>query len=278
MYGESLILFLLAMSLPDNGYGITRPLKQASRDARVIDKPAAPDRCAFRIETTLESMRRNSFANTITSSSPHSTTLDFAGYTLHKPLRTAPYDMYVTSMHVRMPGKTGWYRVDRCHFDPVNTSLETQLLFKDLTISGVVKLYEESAVLRAPVQPPSADGCNMTLRLRRAGLGITAYPRHAPRGGVLDITMLSRFMEPDFLSMYAYGCQLPRLNPNRESGVDDGSSAPERRQNSDFTQEVEDVFVRGIQSLLVTYMEKQLQPALTDTLMMNMGYTVSYGR
>jgi hypothetical protein len=46
---------------------------------------------------------------------------------------------------------------------------------------------------------------------------------------------------------------------------------------ADFTQEMEDVFLRGIQSLLTRYMEKQLQPALKETLMANMGYTVSYG-
>ena len=36
--------------------------------------------------------------------------------------------------------------------------------------------------------------------------------------------------------------------------------------------------VTMIQSLLTCYMEKQLQPALKDTMMANMGYTVSYGR
>jgi hypothetical protein len=40
---------------------------------------------------------------------------------------------------------------------------------------------------------------------------------------------------------------------------------------------MEDVFLRGIQSLLIRYMEKQLQPALKETFMANMGYTVSYG-
>lgn len=46
----------------------------------------------------------------------------------------------------------------------------------------------------------------------------------------------------------------------------------------DIGQEMEDVFLRGIQPLLTTYLERQLHPALRDALMENMGYSVSYGR
>lgn len=46
----------------------------------------------------------------------------------------------------------------------------------------------------------------------------------------------------------------------------------------DMGQEMEDVFLRGIQPLLTTFLEKQLHPALRDSLMANMGYSASYGR
>lgn len=41
--------------------------------------------------------------------------------------------------------------------------------------------------------------------------------------------------------------------------------------------EMEDVFVRGVRSLLAKHMERTLKPVLKDSLMANMGYTVSYG-
>lgn len=41
--------------------------------------------------------------------------------------------------------------------------------------------------------------------------------------------------------------------------------------------EMEEVFVRGVRSLLAKHMERTLKPALKDSLMANMGYTVSYG-
>lgn len=41
--------------------------------------------------------------------------------------------------------------------------------------------------------------------------------------------------------------------------------------------EMEEVFVRGVRSLLAKHMERTLKPVLKDSLMANMGYTVSYG-
>ena len=195
--------------------------------------------------------------------------VDLAGYALHQPLKTAPYDMYVTNMRVHVPARSSWFRVERCYYDPYNASVDTKLTFRDLKVSGVVKLYDEKAVLQDPLLPLPMETCNMTLRLRQAGFGMSAFPLHVTRGS-LEIQTSSEFLKPDFISVYAYGCR----PPSREHRSD----KPERRQVSDFTQEMEDVFVRGIQSLLTRYMEKQLQPALKDTMMANMGYTVSYGR
>lgn len=62
-------------------------------------------------------------------------------------------------------------RVEKCHYNPRNTTLETKLLFNDLTISGSVNLYRDSELERTPYKPEPVDTCNMILRLRKAGIG-----------------------------------------------------------------------------------------------------------
>ncbi|KAL5238220.1 hypothetical protein ACI65C_005630 [Semiaphis heraclei] len=53
---------------------------------------------------------------------------------------------------------------------------------------------------------------------------------------------------------------------------------PHHQQAQDqLLMEMEDVFVRGVRSLLAKHMERTLKPVLKDSLMANMGYTVSYG-
>ena len=42
-------------------------------------------------------------------------------------------------------------------------------------------------------------------------------------------------------------------------------------------REMEDVFLRGASQALTQYIEKQLHPAIKETLMLSMGYTISYG-
>lgn len=42
-------------------------------------------------------------------------------------------------------------------------------------------------------------------------------------------------------------------------------------------REMEDVFLRGASQALTRYIEKQLHPAIKETLMISMGYTISYG-
>lgn len=58
------------------------------------------------------------------------------------------------------------------------------------------------------------------------------------------------------------------------------AAAPDNRHQlaqEQLLMEMEDVFVRGVRSLLAKHMERTLQPVLKDSLMANMGYTVSYG-
>lgn len=98
-------------------------------------------------------------------------TLHLNGYSLHQQLRSAPYDMYVTDMRVRLPPSNRWVRIDRCRYNPSNNSLDTRLLFNDLTISGRVNLFNEAELQKEPLQPNPEDACNMILRIRRAGIG-----------------------------------------------------------------------------------------------------------
>ncbi|XP_068085133.1 uncharacterized protein [Anabrus simplex] len=256
-----------------------------AKNGRIIGKPLHyTDRCSSRIEATMENMRNRQKYQASAPLSTKTSSLDLEGYALHQPLRTAPYDMYVTSMQVKIPATNNWYRIEQCYFDPRNKSLDTRLSFQDMSVSGIVKLYDENAVLHDPLLPLPADICNMTLRLRKAGLGITATPKHIGRGPI-EIHTVSQFIEPEFVSVYAYGCRpSPRAEHRAATDGDDGAMPAEGRQNakgryvSEFTQEMEDVFVKGIQSLLATFMEKQLQTALKEAMMLSMGYTISYGK
>ncbi|XP_069692169.1 uncharacterized protein [Periplaneta americana] len=283
MSGKVWILFLLTMALPDYilcfriDEKVEKPVPD--KEQRIIGSPPpGSNRCASRIENRMQAMKKMQQSDKRDPSNSNNALLDLAGYALHQPMKTAPYDMYVTNMRVHVPTRAGWFRVEKCFYDPYNASVDTRLMFHDLKVSGMVKLYDEKAVLQDPLLPLPMETCNMTLRLRQAGLGIAAFPLHISRGaGNIELRMSSQFIKPEFVSVYAYGCH----PPSREHRANTNNNAPStvaRRQVGDFTQEMEDVFVRGIQSLLTRYFEKQLQPALKDTVMANMGYTISYGK
>lgn len=87
--------------------------------------------------------------------------------------------------------------------------------------------------------------------------------------GQFNVRTDSHFLEPGFISVYAYNCEPRRYRDNRR----------EFREEEDdvLSKEMEDVFLKGIRSLLTSYMQKELQPAIKETLMKNLGYTVSYG-
>lgn len=275
-----------------------------------------------------------------------SQTLDLNGYSLHQHLRSAPVDMYVTRMRVRLPQNSNWVRVEKCYFDPRNVSLDTMLLFHDLTISGNVDLYDSNELdrdvppnrMRRNYAEPSrydnpylrhrnSNGCNMILRLRKAGIGFHTRPLNQ-LPGKFNVKTDSEFVEPGFISVYAYGCERyinrnsnrnkDNLPLRRRKRSDEFSFDPnfdvtsrdeplsrnsdnwdiiyEPRSNrmnyersklfrpdndldevEDISREMEDIFTKGIRTLLTTYMKKELQPAIKDTLMRNMGYVISYG-
>ena len=45
----------------------------------------------------------------------------------------------------------------------------------------------------------------------------------------------------------------------------------------DIAREMEDVFLRSASQAITHYIERQLHPAIKETLMLSMGYTISYG-
>ncbi|KZC05739.1 hypothetical protein WN55_04679 [Dufourea novaeangliae] len=99
-----------------------------------------------------------------------------------------------------------WARVDRCIYEPGNNSLQTRVMFNDLSVSGMVSLTPRDR------QPPiPAESCRMSLRLRRAGIDFVTSPIARGRGQ-MRIRTESSFLEPRFASIYAYGCQTRRLD------------------------------------------------------------------
>ncbi|KAL1517885.1 hypothetical protein ABEB36_001591 [Hypothenemus hampei] len=293
MYLQKWMLFLWALSLADTTYSMVAPegveiifdapdaYDTRNRDPPPPGYPLPPedinniypdlrerDRESWRIcndkmEKALETVRRRQLTK--------EKLLRLKGYTLHQPLRSAPLDMYVTDMRVRLPPTKSWVRVDRCTFNPINHSLETKLLFNDLTISGRVNLFNDGQLQREPLSPNPQESCNMILRLRKAGIGFHTEPIRRERGQ-FNVKTDSHFLEPGFISVYAYGCE-PTLN-RRDRGREYEAIEDE---DEEISREMEDIFLRGIRSLLTSYMQKELQPAIKETLMKNMGYTVSYG-
>ncbi|KAG8318367.1 uncharacterized protein LOC124353458 [Homalodisca vitripennis] len=271
MDGTEWLLLLFLVCLAHSYAQNTTSTSEEPSEVRILSEPLTKlvshhdhsrDPCAVRLESALNTI------STRRSSSGTSHTLDLAGYALHQPLRTAPYEMYVTDMRVRMPTKPShWARVDNCRFDPVQSTLQTRLYFKDLSITGAVKLYNEANTLLNPKISTPAEKCRMMIRLRRAGVGFTVIPQRSKVGG-LAVSTTATFLDPQFVSVHAYGCDHPDLMERKLHDDDE----------LDMGQEMEDVFLRGVQPLLTTYLEKHLHPALRDTLMVNMGYSVSYGR
>ncbi|XP_067629779.1 uncharacterized protein [Eurosta solidaginis] len=140
----------------------------------------------------------------------------------------------VEDLKVRLPSKstrTRWVEVDKCRFSTQNSTLETRLIFPDLTLSGKVVLQ------------PTGGKCHMILRLRRAGIEFRTIPigfesagnEESRRIAAASVRTDSHFAEPGFISVFAHGCQGPsgvrlRQNSKRRFGFasDAGSERPEK--------------------------------------------------
>lgn len=70
------------------------------------------------------------------------------------------------------------------------------------------------------------------------------------------------------------GYQMSQLHSSQWQNVELANSA---EQDDAYSRELEDLFSKGVRSILTSYMQKALQPAIKETLMESMGYTLSYG-
>lgn len=59
--------------------------------------------------------------------------------------------------------------------------------------------------------------------------------------------------------------------------IDSGDPSRSWQSKEHITREMEDVFLQGASQALTKYIERQLHPAIKETLMLSMGYTISYG-
>ncbi|KAL1449900.1 hypothetical protein WDU94_002372 [Cyamophila willieti] len=357
--------------------------QQEKADVRHFSSPL--DRCTYKVHHILGSLSNRR------SSNMDSAILDLSGYALHQTLRSAPYDMYITNMRIRLPyHKQGYIHVEKCRYDELHKLLETNMLFRDLTITGNIQLYsdqfgkklfqqylpdEEELYTREQLErsnkrnhgihsnrerigqqqlgrshkdriaqlpefgkgllhrqtqtkapnedtrvqeitvndplgktlfdhitnynlyyntaninryhnqlPRPVENCNMTLKLKSVGLGFSAIPEkfvETDYSRNINIKTTATYLEPNYVSIHAYNCKnilanrglaLSHTGDNYQKvdGIGEGEE--------DLESEMEQVFIKGSRSLLTSYMEKQFKNVLRDSLMTNLGYTVSYGR
>uniref|UniRef100_A0A182RRR4 VWFD domain-containing protein n=1 Tax=Anopheles funestus TaxID=62324 RepID=A0A182RRR4_ANOFN len=86
------------------------------------------------------------------------------------------------------------------------------------------------------------------------------------------------FAERNPFSYSAYGGP-PNNYANEHTNPDKGWQNVETNEALDdaYSNEIDNLFSKGVRGLLTTYMQKALQPAIKETLMESMGYTLSYG-
>lgn len=148
---------------------------------------------------------------------------------------------------------------------------------------------------------PNGDYCNMILRLRHAVIEFITVPL-LPQGddneehldnGRYKINMKkieqtirtdSHFVEPGFISVFAHGCN--HVPNSIRASISPASSPLLYIDNLDSNRIIDDdkaldnldeIFSSGVRSLLTTYMQRHLQPAIKETLMESMGFKLSYG-
>ncbi|TMW42693.1 hypothetical protein DOY81_012227, partial [Sarcophaga bullata] len=83
-----------------------------------------------------------------------------------QPHRLSVARVDVEDLKVRLPNENSakWVEVDKCKFSSENSTLDTRLIFPDLTLSGKVVLQ------------PTGGKCLMILRLRHAGIEFRTIP------------------------------------------------------------------------------------------------------
>ncbi|KAH8307571.1 hypothetical protein KR044_003456 [Drosophila immigrans] len=152
-------------------------------------------------------------------------------YQYRQPHKLAISRVEVEDLKVRVPpskAASRWVEIDKCKFSTENSTLDTRLIFPDLTLSGKVVLQ------------PTGGRCHMILRMRHAGIEFRTVPlastsapsyEQSRRLGSASVRTDSHFAEPGFISVFAHGCQGPsgirlRQNSKRRFGYSEGF-APE---------------------------------------------------
>lgn len=150
-------------------------------------------------------------------------------YQYRQPHKLAASRVEVEDLKVRVPpakSASRWVEIDKCKFSTENSTLDTRLIFPDLTLSGKVVLQ------------PTGGRCNMILRMRHAGIEFRTVPlgpssasssyEQSRRLGAASVRTDSHFAEPGFISVFAHGCQGPsgirlRQNSKRRFGYGEGT-------------------------------------------------------
>lgn len=126
-------------------------------------------------------------------------------YNQRQPHKLQVSRVDVEDLRVRLPSESSarWVEIDKCKFSSENSTLDTRLIFPDLTLSGKIVLQ------------PTGGRCNMILRLRHAGIEFRTVPigfekisgEESRRIGAASVRTDSHFAEPGFISVFAHGCQ-----------------------------------------------------------------------
>ncbi|EDW14029.1 uncharacterized protein LOC6572460 [Drosophila mojavensis] len=151
-------------------------------------------------------------------------------YQHRQPHKLAISRVEVEDLKVRVPpakASSRWVEIDKCKFSTENSTLDTRLIFPDLTLSGRI------------VMQPTGGRCNMILRMRHAGIEFRTVPlspaasgpsyEQSRRIGAASVRTDSHFAEPGFISVFAHGCQGPtgirlRQNSKRRFGYGEGAA------------------------------------------------------
>nr|XP_040228408.2 uncharacterized protein LOC120952904 [Anopheles coluzzii] len=140
-------------------------------------------------------------------------------------------------------------------------------------LHDVLKLNDGDALFLSPSTFVNLDGED------REGFGQTADGSSAN----LDPNSRTFFAERNPFSYSAYGGGPASGSygngPAAHANPDKGWHNVETNEALDdaYSNEIDNLFSKGVRGLLTTYMQKALQPAIKETLMESMGYTLSYG-
>lgn len=210
-----------------------------------------------------------------------------------------------------------WAKVERCAYEPTSSSIRTRVAFNELAVTGLVSLqgHEPGApVSRYPAEScrmslrlrragmefytsPIARGRGqMRIRTESSFLeprfaSIYAYGCRSlapPRDRLAASEPRKREANEESLLLVPDDDENDTRRPGDNEELEDrpgflvSSSTAAMldslwRSKNDIAREMEDIFLRSASQAITHYIEKQLHPAIKETLMLSMGYTISYG-